>query len=351
MSDAKKATRITLAGGGPDADRRARALRSVEGAAVSTIDGSEQALLEALSAPGDALVVVPPLPDIAGLVRRAVLAGRHVLVCGAACLTSKQLFALDELARRRDRAVLVEHGAAGDEQLAFVVKMTAGPNALWRPRYLRVLRTGATGGPLDAFALGGIARVLAIAGGLPLMVSGVSPRRDDESGKADVAMLTLWFDGGPVARIDVSELEPATRDELVVACDGRTITLRTLDAQAPMVIEAMGRHRGARCGDEWAETVSERPVGETRERAEALAEAFIRAVREGGSAATNADEAGRAALVWERARASMARDGEPLAVQPAPALFQRRPVFEVIEGGGRRVDGSSAPQLTLVSRG
>ena len=64
---------------------------------------------------------------------------------------------------------------------------------------------------------------------------------------------------------------------------------------------------------------------------------------------TNAEEAARGALTWERARASIARDGEPVPVSPA-SPFRGRPVLEVIEGGGHTCAAHEAPRLTLVAR-
>ena len=89
---------------------------------------------------------------------------------------------------------------------------TGGPQPLWRPRYIRALRTGgADAASLDEAAVAEIAAVLAIVGGTPSRVSGFAPRVDDESGAADVAMLTVVFEGGPLARIDVSLVEPWPR--------------------------------------------------------------------------------------------------------------------------------------------
>ncbi|MDE3094940.1 MAG: hypothetical protein KGK07_02945 [Chloroflexota bacterium] len=340
---------LTLAGTGPEAHRWARALRGIEGVTLDRIAPGDEEFLAGLSRGDvDGFVFVPPVADLAGAIRRAVIAGRHVFVAGAPALISKQIMALDELSRRRGRAIVFDGGTLGDEQIQFVRKMTSGANPLWRPRYLRALRTGFAGdATLDALAIADIGRVLAIAGGLPSAVSALTPRVDDENGVADVALLTLWFDGGPVARIDISLVEPALRHELVVGCDARTIVLRPLDREAPLLIQASGRHRGPKYAGQWAETVSEHPVDQVQDRAAAAAEVFVTAVRADDATATNAGDVARAALVWERARASMSQDGEQVGVAERVAS---RPAFEVIEGGGHTSEGHAAPRLTVVAR-
>ena len=86
--------------------------------------------------------------------------------------------------------------------------------------------------------------MLALAGGMPSRVSAFAPRVDDETGAADAAMVTLSFDGGSVAQLDVSLVEPMLRQEIAIACDGRTIVLDALDQRAPLQIRAAARHRG-----------------------------------------------------------------------------------------------------------
>lgn len=337
---------IAIAGAGPEADAWARALRGVAGVETACVAAGEDELLAALSRPEVAAVAfVPPLADLPGLIRRAVIAGRHVLVAGPAALASRQLHALDDLARRRERAIVFDTGALADERFAFVRKMTGGPQGLWRPRYVRSLRTGVHGrATLDELAVADLATVLSLVGGVPSGVTACSPRVDEEGGAADVAMVTVSFAGGPVARVDVSMVEPWLRQEIVVACDGRTVVLDALDQRAPLQIHAATRHRGPADG-QWAETISEHPVGDAGDRLALLAATFVRAVRERDVSATNARELALAATVWEKARESMALGGERVDVS-APVSVAR-PVLQLIRGGGRRIE-AVAPELTVV---
>jgi hypothetical protein len=339
---------MSVIGDGAEADGWVRALRGVEGVEVQRVAaGSEDELLGALSrASVHAVVCSRTAPDLPGLVRQALMARRHMLIAGPVALSSTQVTSLEELARGRERALVFDTGSLGDERLAFVRKMTSGPQGLWRPRYVRSLRTGAqSDATLDELAISDLAVALAVVGGAPAQVSAVSPRVDDEAGTADAAMVTVSLEGGPVVRVDVSLVEPWMRQELVVACDGRTIVMDALDARAPLQIHAATRHRVPQGGGQWAETVNEHPAPDAAGREARAAEAFVAAVRADDLTATNARELAVAALVWEKARESMSRGGQSAAV--AEAGHTARPALQLIRGGGHSVDAAT-PELTVV---
>jgi predicted dehydrogenase len=340
-------TTIAVAGSGDDAEQASRALRGVDGVEVTRITGaSEEELLEQLSRGDlDAMAFVTPASDLGGSLRRTLMANLHAMVIGPAALSAKQLLSLDELARRRSRVVCFDSGYEGDERVAFVRKMTASPGALWRPRYVRATRTGSDERAIDELAIGEIACVLSIMGAQPSRVSAVAPRIDDETGHAGAMMVTMTFDGGPVATVDVSVIEPMPRREIVVACEGRTIVLDAFDARTPLEIQAVGRYVGPQSGHAWSETVTEYPVPASRDGLAASADAFVQAVRARDAEAINLREMAHAALVLETARESIARGGEMLDVALDVA---RRPELQVIRGGGKREEGGAPPELTLV---
>src|SRR5205807_7885896 len=103
----------------------------------------------------------------------------------------------------------------------------------------------------------------------------------DESGRCDAVMIMLSFDGGLVAQIDVSLVEPMPRHELVIACERRTLVLNPLDIAAPLQIFGSARHRGPRSEGEWAETVIEHPTAEFADPTTRSAAGFVAAVRAG----------------------------------------------------------------------
>lgn len=342
---------IAVAGAGDEADQAARALRGVEGVAVTQISGaSEEELLEQLSRDNvDAIAFVTPATDLAGSVRRALMANRHVLILGPAALSGKQLISLEELARRRSRVVYLDAGYAADERVAFIRKMTASPAAIWRPRYIRAQRTGFDRRNLDEIAIAEIACVLSIMGAAPTHVSAVAPRIDDETGHADAAMLTMTFGGGPIATLDISLVEAMRRREMVIACEGRTIVMDAFDLRSPLQIQAPGRHGGPQTGRTWSETISEYPASAaTMDRDAAVAQAFVQAVRARDVSAINLRDLAVAATTWEAARESIAGGGELREV--AGAANALRPELQVIEGGGKTHSGGTPPDLTLVRR-
>ncbi len=349
-SEERSPIKVAIAGAGPEAERWLRALRGVEDVAAERIDLTDDELLRVLS--GDsigAVVFAGETPDLAGAVKRALMANRHVLVSGATAISSKQLLAFDALARRRNRVIVFDTGAFADERVDFVRKMTVGPQALWRPLYIRSLRTGANAlHSLDELAIADIAFVLEMIGGAPSRVSAVSPRVDDETGAADIAMITLMFDGGSSARIDVSRIEPEPRHEVAIVCDGRTLLLDGYNARAPMQILASARHRGPQAG-QWGETVSEHPAVELSDRLARAAAAFATAVRARDVESSNARTLASAAAVWEAARTSITANGEMVDIGRRAAEPQR-PALKLIVGGGHFDASYPAPELTLIGQ-
>ena len=161
-----------------------------------------------------------------------------------------------------------------------------------------------------------------------------------------VVMATLQFPGGQVARIDVSTLEPELRHETVVACEDRTLVFDQFNARAPLQIVAPARRHAPSDGSAWHETVAEHPTAHAAELSTIVAAAYCTAVRSRDMNASNAASLAAAAEVWQAARASIQRDGEPVELQPA--IDEReRPQLRVIAGGGHG-DGVSAAVLKLV---
>jgi predicted dehydrogenase len=343
---------ITIAVAGYDDPGVARALRCDAGVTVEPWSASEDGLLALFARPEIAAVAFcGRVPDLPGAIRRTLLSGRHAFVATPVALASKQIMALDAVARRRARVLLFEDGASHDERIAFVRRMTSGPNAIWRPRYLRSLHTGAHGDTtIDEMAITAIVRVLAVAGATAERASALSARTADDDAP-DAAMLTLIFEGGIVARIDVSLTEPALADEMTVACDGRTIRLDAFDLRAPLQIHASARHHGPQSDAGWMETVSEHPITSLGEQSGRAARAFVAAARANDAGASNAGALAEAAVVWETARASMARGGEMLDVPGAAVAMATRPSLQVIRGGGHTVEDAPAPALRVVARG
>jgi predicted dehydrogenase len=322
----------------------ARALRGIEGVSVEPVAGDD-GLNDPLSREDvDAMVFAGAPGDAVSAIKRALMANRHVFVAGTPAIATKQLLSLDAVARRRNRVLMIDTGALGDERVDFVRKMVSGPQPLWRPRYVRSLRTGAADTQtLDEVAISNIGFVLNVSGATPARVSALSPRIDDADGHGGVALMTLVLEGGAVARIDVSLVEPQARHEVAIACDGRTVLLDAFDARAPLQIQS---ERASRQGA-WSETVTEHPASEPIDSICGAAEAFVTAVRARDVNASNVRAMAQATSVWESARESMANGGAMIEIGERAA--ERRPALKLIVGGGHVDDSYPAPELRVVS--
>lgn len=346
--------KIALVAAGDSAGKWPRALRGVDGVTIELLDPStdEDLLRAAVASGAGAIAIGGGITDLPAAIKRAVMAGLHVLVTDTPALESRQFRAIDEVGRRRSRVVLFDTPGVADERAAFVRKMASGEHALWRPRYVRSIRTGedGQGRSLDELALADLSLVLMLIGGSPSRVSAPSPRVDDESGAPAAAMMTLIYDTGLVARLDVSLIEPMLRHEIAVACDGRTMAIDMFDARAPLQIQASARHGGPQHSSQWAETVTEHPFPDRADRIDRAADAFASGVRARDASLGNAGAMAEAALVWETARASIASGGEVIAVASTAATDAKRPDLQLIRGGGRGGGSRPAPELKLVAR-
>jgi hypothetical protein len=271
------------------------------------------------------------------------------MVAAPAMIESRDLLEQHELARGRGLALLFDAAGFADEGMDFARRMTQGREPMWRKRYLRALRCEADAGSLHHIGLDAISRVMALCEGLPTQVSALSTRFDEENGSDGAATIALGFEDNFLVRLDVSLGEVERRDEITLACEGRTVTLERRDGHSGVRIAAGGSSREtartARRG-----TMIEVVSPQTPDRMQEAAREFVEAVR-GGNGASNAREVAGAALVWETARASMSRGGDPLALPAShPLLGTSRPSLQVIEGGGQTTEGA-APQLRVVNGG
>jgi predicted dehydrogenase len=345
---------IAVVGAEPRARDIARALRSIEGVSVAYVGEAtsmETFDAELSRANAEAVAIVPPVADMHVLVRRALMRRLHVFVAGAVALTWKHALALDDMAERRSCLLMFDAIDLGDARWEFARKMTGGDEPMWRPRYIRSLRTGAPdGASIDDLAAYDLAAVLGLAPALPSHVSAIEARTSDESA-AGVVSMTLAFASGEAARVEVSVAEAAPRHDVALVCDGRTVVIDNFDVRAPMTIQAAAmRKSDRRRPDGWDETMMERARGPQSDHETRAAEAFVGAVRAGRTNG-NAHDIARAALVWETARASITRGGERLPL-PAnnPLVAPARPTLRLIRGNDDAPETEGErPALRLVA--
>ena len=191
----------------------------------------------------DALVVAAPARTHASLVAEAVAAGKHVLVEKPLALSTAEAIALTEAADRAGRVLLVGHtfeynpavtrmrelveaGDLGDlwylhSQRVNLGRIQSDINALWSI------------GPHDV----SIANYL--IGSAPRWVSARGARylhADVE----DVVFATLGYDGGVLAHLHVSWLDPSKLRRTTVVGSRRMVVFDDLDSEAKLRVYDKG---------------------------------------------------------------------------------------------------------------
>lgn len=291
-----------------------------------------------------AIVLASPESNVLALAKRALVSRCHVMMAGYGAVDSKHVLELQELARGRRLSLLFDTGGFADEGIEFARRMTRGDEPIWRRRYLRALRCETSEVSLDAVGLDAMSRLLALCDGLPVKVSALATRFDAESGIDGAATVALGFEGDFLARLDVSLMEAERRDEITMACEGRTALVERANGHSAVQI-ATSASRDAR----HALTIEVVSPGGADRLQEAAAE-FVATVRKRTHASNTRDIAG-AALVWETARASMARGGDSLPLPSNhPLIATSRPSLQVIEGGGHTTE-TAAPRLRVLQGG
>lgn len=339
-------TTVAVVGAGDLAQAWARALRSVDGVETCRfLSSADEELQTALSEHHiDAAVFALRDGDASIAVKQAILSRRHVLVAGTLGLGSRQLLLLEELARGRGVSFVFDACGYADAAIAFARRMMRGETPIWRAKYLRGQRIDPNAGSLDHLAITTISRTLSLCAALPESVSALSTRSDAVAGAAESATIALGFEGGFLARIDVSLVEAQERDELTIACEGRTVLLGTGHHLPRLRVASVpnSEHHAPR-----SLTIEHPPIPDA-DPVRVSAEAFVASVRE-GARESNAREMAAATLVWEIARDSMASGGDPQSVPVNhPLSTRQRPSLQIIEGGGHTsADDTEIPRPRL----
>ncbi len=352
LLESQPRTAMTTAVVGDDAAAYAwaRALRGCDGSDVRTLQSSDDLFGDLADSELDAVCFASPMRDLGAMVKRAIIARKHVLVA-TGIADSHQLILLDELARNRECVLLFDACGLADEALDTVRATVRDEHPIRRPRYIRAHRSVPGATALEGSALDAISRVLTLTGGLPAYVGALAPRFDDEDEDPSLVGITLRFESGLVARLDVVSMEPEAGDTITIMCEGRTTVVDSDSAVAPVrVLSATRRGDAERTGGP-PSLKSEQLAIAPGSREERVASAFVEAVRS-HQPLCNARELASAALVWETAMASLALGGEMIALSAThPLIAISRPQLQVIRGGGNTVESASVPRLRLVQGG
>ena len=157
-----KTLKIGIAGSGNRSQGYARALGQVERVRVTAAAaGNRFAVDLQRTIPGvaierdvgglirranvDAIVFADPVVDLAAVIRRALLADKHVLATISSPVTCRQLDELASLAGRRQRLLLFTEERSFHPALIFLKWMLSGPSGLWQARYIRAVSAPGTG--------------------------------------------------------------------------------------------------------------------------------------------------------------------------------------------------------------
>lgn len=263
----------------------------------------------------DAVVIATPTGTHAALARRALEAGKHVLVEKPVATRLADALALDALARARGRTLMVGHVYLFHPAVVAVQRVLA-EGQLGAVKALRFERTnlGPVRGDVDA-AWDLAAHDLSIAdawlGRLPATVSAtgafvLSPER------ADAVAATLRYADGPTVHLHVGWLEPTKTRRATVVGDRALLRFEEVGGEATVRL-----YRRFVEGLEVREGPGQPAQAVAFEPAEPLArevDHFLSCVQTGAAPVSDGARAARVVRVLEAMSRSMARGGAEEAV-------------------------------------
>jgi predicted dehydrogenase len=246
---------VGVVGAGPWGLNVARAFARAKGArlvGVAELDGER--LARAGAQHGDVLLVndfeqLLTHPDVQAVAvavdsprhhavaKRALLAGKHVLVEKPMALALADGVDLTELAERHDLVLMVGHVLLHHPGLVRARELVAAGD-LGHVRYLHATRVGfGTVRPSESawwsIAPHDIAAALYLCDAVPATVSATGAGYL-QLRQHDVAFATMTFADGRIAHVHVSWLAPEKRRQLTVVGSHKMLTFDDSDAQAPL---------------------------------------------------------------------------------------------------------------------
>ena len=378
-----KALKIGIVGSGVRGQEYARAFGHIEGARVVAAAASSRAAVDlqrafsgltierdagALIRQGnvDAVVLADPVVDLPAVIRRALLADKHVMATISSPVTCVQLNELGSLATRRHRMLTFTEERAFHPALIFLKWMLSGRSGLWQPRYVRAVSApGADGGggaSIGALMLEELALCSRILGETPKATSAMVCRVESEAVPA-AAFVNLIYSDGRIASLQASTTEAQECRQWTLATPSKTLLLDECDPRSPVKIISLDS--GAAPGSllrvnppiplaEWpTESTVTPPLHSTDTKADQCRH-FVGGALEGDLSQNNADFWADVALVWEAVQESMRLEGMPVSVHAAvrdKKAVGERPKLRLIRGKGMgATDTHKRPALTLVPR-
>jgi predicted dehydrogenase len=292
----------------PDEERLARAQRLAPGAGF--VADIEPALADPTL---DGLVIASPTPTHAPLARRALAAGKHVLVEKPLAPDAETAEELVRLAREAGRHLAVGHLLLyhpGVQRLkALVDRGRLGPLL-----YLAAQRTNHGRIRTDEGALIGlgphdVSVMSYLVGAWPVGVSARGARYAQPEYE-DLIFLILRFPGQVLGHVHLSWLDPLKVRRLSVVGERAMAVLDDMDREVPLRVRDVP-------APGTAGLATARPVPVSRDLAlRRELQAFVRALETGEPCPTPGEDGARVARVLDAARASLESAGGEVRVNP-----------------------------------
>jgi predicted dehydrogenase len=384
MADGNKPLRFGVAGSGNRSQSYAHILAQLEGARVAAVAAGNRVAVDLQQAipglavdrdvsalirrPGiDAIVFADPVADLAAVIRRALLADKHVLATVSSPLTCRQFEELAALARRHSRLLMFTEERSFQPGLTFLKWMLSGGRTLWQPRYIRAVSASGIGNgsvlSVSMLVFEELALCARLLGENPSSISGMACIVGTEGSPA-AAFINMLYADGKAASLQVSATEAQETRQWALATSSRTVFLDECDVRSPLRIissdsEAMPgallRVNPPVPLAQWpTESTVTPPLQSTDVKLDQCRH-FMESALKQDLGEGNAPFWAEVALVWEAAQESMRLSGMPadvnLALESERRVVGERPQLRLIRGKGTgAVDARKRPALTLVPR-
>jgi len=290
------------------------------------------------------LVVAPGATDAFGATKRALAAGRPVLLAASFALSPWQTALLDALSRRTGAPLRIAEPFQHHGSLRFLQRLTRGSEPIWPLRYLRTTSIAPFAAHINELAIEDLATCQTLIDLPPRSVMATSAQRD-ETGGISAVFLAVTYPKDVVVQCSISVVEPVATRQLIAATRTRTVSIDRLNWAAPLEVAATARDAASTPLRRSITIASGDPVAE-----EALR--FVQRVAGGGSSLGNSGRWVWVAALWWAARQSMSFGGAIEVLAPKVLLSPSNtepPPLRVIEGGGRGTRTTMRPQLTLIA--
>jgi dTDP-4-amino-4,6-dideoxygalactose transaminase/predicted dehydrogenase len=278
----------------------------------------------------DAVVLATPIRTHFDLSRRALLAGKHVLVEKPLASTSEECRELIELAERVDRVLMPGHTFVYSPPVVAVRELIAD-GELGTIHFVTSSRVNLGVHQRDVSVIRDLAphdfSILLYWLGAPTFIRAIG-RDAVVPGVIDVAFIDLGYEDGSVAHVDLSWLAPTKLRRTVVVGERKMVVYEDTSPEPVRVFDrgvdvidpqSFGEFQlSYRSGDILS------PHLQTTEPLKVELQDFVQAIREGSRPRSSAELGLDVVRMVQAAENSLQRSGAAVALEPRDLLAQRR---------------------------